>query len=150
MLGYPPENLKDIKKTLKMVRELNPDKFGVSIAYPLPKTKFFQDLVESGNLLINENQWNQSLDNKLLFKSNYSSEFYKWTIRGLYLNYYTSKIHKKNNNLITKVMDTGAYLCTNKVLEFLSKFSNSRNSLTKDKNGKNLEDLPVEPIPVQC
>jgi radical SAM superfamily enzyme YgiQ (UPF0313 family) len=150
MLGYPPENLKDIKKTLKMVRELNPDKFGVSIAYPLPKTKFFQDLVESGNLLINENQWNQSLDNKLLFKSNYSSEFYKWTIRGLYLNYYTSKIHKKNNNLITKVMDTGAYLCTNKVLEFLSKFSNSRNSSTKDKNGKNLEDLPVEPIPVQC
>ncbi|OLS16777.1 MAG: tRNA-2-methylthio-N(6)-dimethylallyladenosine synthase [Candidatus Heimdallarchaeota archaeon LC_3] len=148
MLGYPPETVKDIKKTLKILRELNPDKFGISIAYPLPKTKFFQDLVDNNMLLINQNQWDQSLDNKLLFTSEYSNQFYKWAIRGLYLNYYTSRFHTKHKNILSKILDTGAYLCTVKSLEFLSRLSGPK--LSNHIDGDELDELPVDPMPIQC
>ena len=39
--GYPGENWQDIQKTIALVRDTRPDDIGVSVAYPLPGTRFF-------------------------------------------------------------------------------------------------------------
>ncbi len=44
--GYPGEKWEDIQSTIRMVREAKPDDIGVSVSYPLPRTKFY-NLVES-------------------------------------------------------------------------------------------------------
>src|SRR5215472_3666748 len=38
--GYLGETSEDIEQTVRMVRETRPDDIGVSVSYPLPRTKF--------------------------------------------------------------------------------------------------------------
>jgi radical SAM superfamily enzyme YgiQ (UPF0313 family) len=40
--GYPGETWEDIERTIRMVRQTGPDDIGVSVAYPLPGTKFYE------------------------------------------------------------------------------------------------------------
>jgi radical SAM superfamily enzyme YgiQ (UPF0313 family) len=42
--GYPGETWEDIQSTVELVRDTRPDDIGVSVAYPLPGTKFFQQV----------------------------------------------------------------------------------------------------------
>jgi anaerobic magnesium-protoporphyrin IX monomethyl ester cyclase len=42
--GYPGEDQAEIKKTLNMVLELMPDEIGISVSYPLPGTKFYENV----------------------------------------------------------------------------------------------------------
>ncbi|HYN87614.1 MAG TPA: radical SAM protein, partial [Ardenticatenaceae bacterium] len=42
--GYPGETREDIEKTLQMVRDCLPDDIGISVSYPLPGTKFFENV----------------------------------------------------------------------------------------------------------
>lgn len=38
--GYPGERVADIRRTWEMVADIRPDRIGISVAYPLPGTKF--------------------------------------------------------------------------------------------------------------
>ncbi|RLD60235.1 MAG: radical SAM protein [Bacteroidetes bacterium] len=73
-LGYPGETKEDILKTEKMLLDLMPEDIGISVSYPLPGTKFHEmvkdDLKEKAN-------WTNSDDLSLMFKNNYSPEYYK-------------------------------------------------------------------------
>ena len=40
--GYPGEERADIEETLQMVRDCEPDDIGMSVSYPLPGTKFYE------------------------------------------------------------------------------------------------------------
>src|ERR1700685_3574654 len=42
--GYPGETWEDIKNTVDLVRDTRPDDIGVSVAYPVPGTKFFEQV----------------------------------------------------------------------------------------------------------
>ena len=42
--GYPGEAWEDIESTVDLVRDTRPDDIGVSVAYPLPGTKFFRQV----------------------------------------------------------------------------------------------------------
>src|SRR5690606_35043547 len=44
--GYLGETNDDIQKTIAMVKELMPDNIGISVAYPLPGTKFYDKVKE--------------------------------------------------------------------------------------------------------
>jgi anaerobic magnesium-protoporphyrin IX monomethyl ester cyclase len=72
--GYLGEQMKDIGQTIALVNELKPYDLGISVSYPLPGTKFYEkvksDLVEKQN-------WKDSDDLHLLFKSTYAPEFYR-------------------------------------------------------------------------
>ena len=79
MLGYVGEELDDILATRELVERTRPDDIGVSVAYPLPGTKFF-DVVKRD--LGTKRNWEQSNDLDMMFFGTYRSEFYR-SVRNL-------------------------------------------------------------------
>jgi anaerobic magnesium-protoporphyrin IX monomethyl ester cyclase len=72
--GYPGEGWEDIQLTLKMVRECLPDDIGISVSYPLPGTKFFEQVkMELGA----KQNWTDSEDLAMLYRGPYPTEFYR-------------------------------------------------------------------------
>jgi anaerobic magnesium-protoporphyrin IX monomethyl ester cyclase len=72
--GYPGEDWDDIQRTIRLVRETRPDDIGVSVAYPLPGTKFYQ-MVRTQ--LGEKKNWQDSGDLAMMFRGTYSSDFYR-------------------------------------------------------------------------
>jgi anaerobic magnesium-protoporphyrin IX monomethyl ester cyclase len=72
--GYPGETWQDIQSTIRMVRHTRPDDIGVSVAYPLPGTKFYN--LVSAELGAKKN-WEHSDDLAMMFQGAYRGEFYR-------------------------------------------------------------------------
>ncbi len=72
--GYPGEAMEDIDKTLRMVREVLPDRIGISVSYPLPGTPFYEKVRSQARV---SRGWQVSMENELLHVSTYSPQFYK-------------------------------------------------------------------------
>ena len=72
--GYPGETWEDIKSTVDLVRDTRPDDIGVSVAYPLPGTKFFQQVQAQ---LGTKTNWSDSEDLSMMFQGAYTGEFYR-------------------------------------------------------------------------
>ncbi|MBL0014435.1 MAG: B12-binding domain-containing radical SAM protein [Flavobacterium sp.] len=72
--GYLTENKSDIKKTIAMVKELQPDNIGISVSYPLPGTLFYEKVKDDLQLKAN---WTDSDDFEMMFQGTYSSAFYR-------------------------------------------------------------------------
>jgi anaerobic magnesium-protoporphyrin IX monomethyl ester cyclase len=72
--GYPGETDEDIEKTIKMVRDCQPDDIGISVSYPLPGTRFYERV--KGELGEKQN-WEHSDDLDLMFRGQYQPEFYR-------------------------------------------------------------------------
>jgi anaerobic magnesium-protoporphyrin IX monomethyl ester cyclase len=73
-LGYLGEELDDILATRDLVDHARPDDIGVSVAYPLPGTKF-HELVK--NQIGNKKNWRESNDLEMMFSGTYRTEFYR-------------------------------------------------------------------------
>ena len=73
-LGYPSETWNDILLTRDLLREESPDDIGVSVAYPLPGTKFY-DRVRL-QLGVKRN-WDDTGDLAMLFDGTYHTDFYR-------------------------------------------------------------------------
>jgi anaerobic magnesium-protoporphyrin IX monomethyl ester cyclase len=73
-LGYPGENWDGILETRDLIRSEAPDDIGVSVAYPLPGTPFYErvrmDLRGKAN-------WSDSDDLAMMFRGTYSTDFYR-------------------------------------------------------------------------
>jgi radical SAM superfamily enzyme YgiQ (UPF0313 family) len=84
MVGYPGEEIEDLKLSVKLLRETLPDEFSTTIAYPLPGTKFYEQvrdrlMFESQEWMLD---WDYTAENKLLFKrEKYNTTFYHWVVR---------------------------------------------------------------------
>jgi anaerobic magnesium-protoporphyrin IX monomethyl ester cyclase len=79
MLGYVGEELDDILATRELLERTRPDDVGVSVAYPLPGTKFFELVkLELGE----KRNWDESKDLDMMFFGTYRSEFYR-SVRNL-------------------------------------------------------------------
>lgn len=72
--GYLGENTEDIGKTIDMVRDLMPDNLGISVAYPLPGTKFYDKVKEE---LAQKANWKDSDDLEMMFNGTFKSKYYK-------------------------------------------------------------------------
>jgi radical SAM superfamily enzyme YgiQ (UPF0313 family) len=72
--GYPGETWEDIQETVRLVRRTRPDDIGVSVAYPLPGTKFHGRVQEE---LGAKKNWVDSDDLAMMFKGSYTNEFYR-------------------------------------------------------------------------
>lgn len=72
--GYLGETQEDINATFTMLAQTMPDDIGVSVAYPLPGTKFYErvkaDLSQKAN-------WTDSDELALMFRNNHSPGYYK-------------------------------------------------------------------------
>jgi anaerobic magnesium-protoporphyrin IX monomethyl ester cyclase len=72
--GYPGETWDDVQATLQMVRDCLPDDVGMSVSYPLPGTRFHEDV----RLQLGDKQnWVDSADLEMLYEGPYSSAFYR-------------------------------------------------------------------------
>jgi anaerobic magnesium-protoporphyrin IX monomethyl ester cyclase len=78
-LGYLDEQLTDILATRELLEAARPDDVGVSVAYPLPGTKFYERVKEQ---LDGKTHWQDSGDLAMMFCGTYSSDFYR-AIRNL-------------------------------------------------------------------
>ena len=79
-LGYLGEQLTDILATRELLEAARPDDVGVSVAYPLPGTKFYEQV--KGQFRTARRHWQDSGDLAMMFRGTYSSDFYR-AIRDL-------------------------------------------------------------------
>ncbi|MFI4885468.1 MAG: B12-binding domain-containing radical SAM protein [Steroidobacterales bacterium] len=73
-LGYLGEELPDILATRELIETARPDDIGVSVAYPLPGTKFHE--LVSGQLG-EKTHWQASGELAMMFQGTYTSAFYR-------------------------------------------------------------------------
>lgn len=87
--GYLGENKEDIDKTIKMVLDLMPEEIGISVSYPLPGTKFYDNVKEQ---LKEKANWTDSDDLALMYKGTFSPSYYKKLHR------YVHKVYRKKQS----------------------------------------------------
>jgi anaerobic magnesium-protoporphyrin IX monomethyl ester cyclase len=73
-LGYPSEQWIDVLATRDLVREERPDDIGVSVAYPLPGTKFHAAVQAQLGARTN---WEETGELAMLFQGTYTTAFYR-------------------------------------------------------------------------
>lgn len=88
--GYPGELKEDIEKTIQMVLDLMPDEIGISVSYPLPGTKFYENVKEQ---LKEKANWTDSDELALMFRNTFPPAYYKRLHR------YVHKVYRKRVGL---------------------------------------------------
>jgi anaerobic magnesium-protoporphyrin IX monomethyl ester cyclase len=73
-LGYPSEEWEDLLATRDLIREEAPDEIGVSVAYPLPGTKFHESVRAQ---LGRQRNWRDTGDLAMLFQGSFDTIFYR-------------------------------------------------------------------------
>jgi len=82
--GYLGETKEDIDATLSMVLDLVPDEIGISVSYPLPGTKFYEN-VKAG--LKEKQNWTDSDDLAMMFTGTFPPAYYKILHRYIHNKY---------------------------------------------------------------
>ncbi len=72
--GYPGESREDIELTLNMVRGSMPDDIGMSVSYPLPGTRFFENV---STQMGDKQNWSDSSDLAMMYEGSFSTKFYR-------------------------------------------------------------------------
>ena len=90
--GYLGENMEDIAQTIALVEETMPEDLGISVSYPLPGTLFFEKVK---NELKEKSNWTDSDDLDLMFKNNFSKDFYKQLHR------YVHYVYRRRKGILT-------------------------------------------------
>jgi anaerobic magnesium-protoporphyrin IX monomethyl ester cyclase len=77
MLGYPGETLEDIEATLKLFRRFSPEEYSVSIAVPVPGTRFYDSVKDrlTGKKRATRGPGGRSL----LYEAAYPESVYRWS-----------------------------------------------------------------------
>ena len=88
--GYIGETEKNIKETIDLIKRLKPDNIGVSVSYPLPGTSFYEKVKHQFK---GKQNWKDSDDLALLFKSTFNQEYYRKLQR------YTHKVFRKSQGI---------------------------------------------------
>lgn len=73
-LGYLGEQLSDLLATRELIALAAPDDIGVSVSYPLPGTRFYEQVKAQ---LGNKTHWRDSGDLAMMFRGTYDSAFYR-------------------------------------------------------------------------
>jgi anaerobic magnesium-protoporphyrin IX monomethyl ester cyclase len=76
MVGFPGENYESLKQTIEFLKELSPDEFSFTVAYPLPGTELFH-MIEP---LDEQLEWRDPSENRLLFSSNVPERGLKFAV----------------------------------------------------------------------
>jgi len=82
--GYLGETKEDIDSTIDMVLNLMPNEIGISVSYPLPGTKFYENVKQT---LKEKKNWNDSDDLAMMFQSTFTPAYYKVLHRYVHSRY---------------------------------------------------------------
>ncbi len=72
--GYLGEEYSDIRKTLRLVKECQPDHIGISVSYPLKETPFYEKVAAR---MGDKHNWSDSGDLALMYRGTYHPDFYR-------------------------------------------------------------------------
>jgi|SRR6185312_8249754 len=103
--GYPGETMEDIKETISMLLELMPDDIGISVSYPLPGTKFYENVKEE---LKEKANWTDSDELVLMFKNAYPPEFYKRLHRFVHKIYRRKQATESIRHIVAEPFSTNS------------------------------------------
>lgn len=78
-LGYLGEGLPELLQTRQLIEDAQPDDIGVSVSYPLPGTKFHEQVKAQ---LGAKTHWTDSADLAMMFRGSFSTDTYR-TVRDL-------------------------------------------------------------------
>ncbi|MGM9484492.1 B12-binding domain-containing radical SAM protein [Roseateles sp. NT4] len=73
-LGYLGEGLNELLQTRQLIEEARPDDIGVSVSYPLPGTRFHEQVKAQ---LGAKTHWDDSADLAMMFRGTFGSEVYR-------------------------------------------------------------------------
>jgi anaerobic magnesium-protoporphyrin IX monomethyl ester cyclase len=76
MLGYPGETLEDIEATLQLFRRFSPEEYSVSIAVPVPGTRFYDSVKD--RLTGAARASRRTGGSSLLYEAAYPEVLYRW------------------------------------------------------------------------
>ncbi|MCI4326981.1 MAG: B12-binding domain-containing radical SAM protein [Thermoplasmata archaeon] len=94
MLGYPGETMDDIEATLKLFRKFSPEEYSVSIAVPVPGTRFYEavkDRLTRSRRPLAKNGGGRTL----LYEAVYPESLYRWSQARFELAASLSKVRGK-------------------------------------------------------
>ncbi|MES2678434.1 MAG: radical SAM protein [Bacteroidota bacterium] len=112
--GYLGEQMEDIGRTISMLEELRPHDLGISVSYPLPGTKFHEKVKAD---LVNKQNWSDSDDLHLMFKSTYRPEFYRVLQRFVHYKFRSGQALEEIRNIrFNKRSALGPYYFTRQAL----------------------------------
>ncbi len=134
--GYLGETMEDIKLTEKMLFDLMPDDMGISVSYPLPGTKFYEQVKDD---LKQKANWSDSDDLALMFKNTYPPRFYKMLHRYIHKKFrkkqniqkiiqFLRNPVKNNTGIIRSVIVTVYYIPITMLYKITMNMSKSKNS----------------------
>ena len=72
--GYPGETREDIERTLQMIRDCRPDDIGMSVSYPLPGTRFHENVRAQ---LGTKRNWTDSADLAMMYRGSFTTAYYR-------------------------------------------------------------------------
>ncbi|HAW52833.1 MAG TPA: B12-binding domain-containing radical SAM protein [Flavobacteriales bacterium] len=78
MLGYPGEGIQDIHETVHHLIRSDPDRFTITLAYPIKGTGLFDEVK---SLQVAEIDWKTQTDRERDFKRSFSPRFYHYALR---------------------------------------------------------------------
>jgi radical SAM superfamily enzyme YgiQ (UPF0313 family) len=112
MVGYPGERYEYLLKTLDFMKEILPDEYSFTIAYPLPGTKLYNlvDFKEDPEL-----EWESPNENKFLFKSDMPQQALRFFIEKSRIELALRRRFKKLS-LVERIFNK----TTNLILRFLT------------------------------
>ncbi len=80
MFGYPGEELTDILETIRFIRDLQPDHYLTTVAYPLRGTAMYEEF--SGKVIYHS-PWEKQLQRELDMADRFPKQLYKFASRKL-------------------------------------------------------------------
>lgn len=95
--GYLGETQEDVEKTFEMLRQTLPDDIGVSVAYPLPGTPFYEKVKSD---LSAKTNWTDSDDLAMMFRNTYSPAYYRRLHRYVHKRYRKMQAFEGLRNLL--------------------------------------------------
>ena len=101
--GYLGEQEEDIAKTCSMVLDLMPDELGISVSYPLPGTKFYENVKKD---LSKKANWVDSDDLDMMFQNTYPPSYYKRLHRYLHKVYRRKRGYQTLYKIVKKPLHT--------------------------------------------
>jgi len=94
MVGYPGETWSDLLRSVRLLRETLPGEFSTTIAYPLPGTRFYEevrDRLKADDAA--DPDWRHTAENRVLFKRGpLSTAFYRRVIRWYHSEWQDARI----------------------------------------------------------
>jgi radical SAM superfamily enzyme YgiQ (UPF0313 family) len=103
MFGYPGEEIEDIYKTIQFVRDLQPDHYLTTVAYPLRGTALYQEIEAQ---VMYHSEWQDHLQRDLEIKNRFIRPLYSFAIKKTASEFRKTQLEMTLRNIVKHIYHT--------------------------------------------